>query len=83
MRELKVERCRCELPGTSHDDVDAGNLPAPESAQQPREAPEPASGPSEDELRDFSTSGLVRIRLRDAAMAVQQASPQVRASSAS
>ena len=38
----------------------------------------PALGPSEEVLRNYSATGLIRVRLKDAAMAVQQNSPQVR-----
>ena len=56
------------------------------AGEQPAKAPPepdagvPASGPSEEDLRNYSVTGLVRVRLTDAAMAVQQSSPQVCAS---
>ena len=61
-------------------------VPATSQPEQPEKAPPepgataPASGPSEQDLRDYSASGLVRVRLKDAAMAAQQSSPQVRLS---
>ena len=56
----------------------AGNLPAPDLTQS---AAETASGPSEEDMRDFCAKGLVRVHVKDAAMAVQQSSPEVRAAS--
>ena len=79
LKVIEVGRVNQQISGTIHTVADAGHLPAPESAQPADDAPgsASASGPSEEDMRDFRTTGLVRIRLKDAAMAVQQASPQV------
>lgn len=72
-----------ELILAGEDTASAQPAAAPEAEQPARAPPDPdaappVAGPSERDLQDYSATGLVRFRLRDAAMAVQQASPQVR-----
>ena len=64
----------------------SGRVSAASQAERSAKAPpEPdaapsASGPSERDLRDYYDTGLVRVRLKDTAMAAQQSSPEVRMS---